>query len=477
MKKIGYLLAILLFCVVSVSGQNEKKGHDIKINIKGWDDDFCLLAHYFGNGQYLDDTLWIKNSTIRIQGDTALRNGMYLIINPQKVRLIEFFVDQQQHFTITSDTLDLLAHIKVVGSESNQRFYEWVQFLNMIRTTGDHYKALADSFRTAENVSMTEFYQAKFDSITHLHQQKWNVLFNTDTSLLISRFMKAQQGVSIHRFKADGTPFDQIEQYLYMKNHYFDNMNLSDIDLLYTPVYHKNLQNFFEKVIQQTTDSLIIEGMKTFHQASGHLETKYYVAWYVTNYAESSKLMGMDRAFVYFVDQLFASGAVDGIVMPALKESLKNRADEMRQSLIGEIAPNIAAWDTAQRVLQLYHVPANYTIVFFFSTTCGHCKAEAQALKKIYTEQKNEIGFEVFAVCTDSSMTGLKKYITQNQIPWIVVNGTYTAGEYFKNVYDIPTTPSLFLLDKRKKIIAKNLNTENTFEYLKEYERINGKRK
>lgn len=472
MKKVFYFL-ILLFVIGLAFGQKTKKGHDIKITIRGWGEEYCLLAHYFGNGQYLDDTLWIHNDAIRIKGDTSLREGMYLLINPKKVRLLEFFVDaHQQHFSIESDTVNLMGHIKISGSESNQRFFGWIHFLNQIRTDGDFYYRISDSCKKAGNDILAESYKAKFDSVTGLHDKRWVEFFETDTALLISKFMGAQKTVRIPRTKPDGTPSDQLYQYNYLKNHYFDYINLSDPSLLYTNAYHKSLEHYFEKIIPQMPDSVIAEGLKIFNLAKNNPETRYYVAWYITSFAESSKLMGMDGAFVRFVDEFFASGAVDGRVLPALKESLIKRADEMRLSLIGKIAPNIAAWDTSEQVVSMNQLHNNYLFIFFFSTSCGHCKSEAQELKKIYNAYKSEYDFEVFAVCTDSSMVGLKKYIVKNEIPWTVVNGTYTASRYFRDSYDIPTTPSLFLLDKNRKIVAKNLDVKNMFDFLKEYDKI-----
>lgn len=472
MKKLIVFLLLSLI-ILPMSAQKQKKGHDIKINIEGWNDEFCLLAHYFGNNQYRDDTLWIENHAVRIKGDTLLRSGMYILINPKKIRLLEFFVDKtNQHFTIESDTIDLMGHIKVTGSENNERFFGWIQCLNKIRADGDLFKAKADSCKDAGDMDLYKIYQVKFDSISRMHDTQWKNYFEKDTALIVSRFMKAQKGIPIPRFKPDKTAMSQSEQYQYMKKHFFDHIDLNDVELLYTPIYHKIIDQYFEKMVQHITDSVIEEGLKVFDMAKNNKETKNYVAWFVTGFAESSKVMGMDGAFVRFVDEFYASGAVDEMVLPALKESLIKRANEMRPSLIGKTAQNIAAWDTAQRVVQLYHDHSKYTIIFFFSTSCGHCKAEGKILKDIYKENKDLYNLEVFAVCTDSSMTDLKKYIKRNEIPWIVVNGTYTAGKYFKDSYEIPTTPALFLLDRNKKIIAKNIDAKNMLEFLKGYDKF-----
>lgn len=468
------LLVCVIICLTFFSGfsQKDKKGHDIKINIKGWSDDFCLLAHYFGNSQYRNDTLWVKNHSVRIKGDTLLKSGMYILVNPQKARLIEFFVDQDsQKFTIESDTIDLMGHIKVTGSENNKNFYEWINFLNTIRIDGDKYREIVDSLKKLNNNNLADIYQKKVDSISNLHDSKWRTLFETNPNLLVSKFMNAQKEIPIPKYKKDGSEYSQLEKYYYMKDHYFDNIDLSDIGLLYTPIYHRKLSTYFEKIIQPIPDSVIVEGKKVFKLASNNDETRYYTTWFVSNFAESSKIMGMESAFVRFIDDFYASGAVDGSVLPALKESLIKRANELRHSLIGNIAPNIAAWDTTQRIIQLNQIQADYTFVFFFSTICSHCKEETKKLKTYYTEDKSKYKFEIFAVCVDSSFTQFKDYIHTNKIPWLAVNGTYTASKYYNDVYDVPTTPTLYLLDKNKKIIAKHLSADKMMEYMKEYDK------
>jgi len=75
----------------------------------------------------------------------------------------------------------------------------------------------------------------------------------------------------------------------------------------------------------------------------------------------------------------------------------------------------------------------------------------------------------VFAVNTDTSLEKWKKYIVDNDLKWINVNGTRSISPDYHQLYDIRTTPTLFLLDEKKRIIAKRLKTEQLIPFLENY--------
>ena len=61
----------------------------------------------------------------------------------------------------------------------------------------------------------------------------------------------------------------------------------------------------------------------------------------------------------------------------------------------------------------------------------------------------------MFAVSADSSMKKMRDFITEFKMPWITVNASRSyVGNYHK-LYDADVTPSVYIIDNRKKIIAK----------------------
>jgi hypothetical protein len=66
----------------------------------------------------------------------------------------------------------------------------------------------------------------------------------------------------------------------------------------------------------------------------------------------------------------------------------------------------------------------------------------------------------------------MKSYIKEMKMPWITVNGPRTAVGSYHDLYDAETTPTLYILDDKKKIIAKKLAAENLSDFLSKYERF-----
>jgi hypothetical protein len=77
-------------------------------------------------------------------------------------------------------------------------------------------------------------------------------------------------------------------------------------------------------------------------------------------------------------------------------------------------------------------------------------------LKKLYATKK--FNLEVYAICANEDLEGWKYFIKANQLSWLNVNGTKSITPDFHDLYDIYTTPVIYILDKEKKIIAKRIN-------------------
>jgi hypothetical protein len=61
-------------------------------------------------------------------------------------------------------------------------------------------------------------------------------------------------------------------------------------------------------------------------------------------------------------------------------------------------------------------------------------------------------------------------------MPWITVNGPRTYVGSYHDLYDANTTPSLFIMDEKKKIIAKKIPIERLEEFFTNYEKLQKKK-
>ena len=69
-------------------------------------------------------------------------------------------------------------------------------------------------------------------------------------------------------------------------------------------------------------------------------------------------------------------------------------------------------------------------------------------------------------------MTKMGKYIDDNELKWISVNGPRSYVGTYQKLYDAATTPTIYILDEKKKIIAKKIGAGQLQEFLDNYARL-----
>jgi hypothetical protein len=88
-------------------------------------------------------------------------------------------------------------------------------------------------------------------------------------------------------------------------------------------------------------------------------------------------------------------------------------------------------------------------------------------MKEFYEKWKDN-GVTLFAICakTGKEVAPCWEYIDENEINnWLHTVDPYMRSRYAK-IYDVKSTPAVFLLDKNKKIISKRIGAEQLDDLL-----------
>ncbi len=474
MKKI---IAILAFSFVLFQSNIYAGGYKIKIVVHGIKDTIAYFGYYYADKQFAKDTLHFNSKGEAVaQGKEKLDEGIYLVIFPSmENKYFEVLINDDQNFSLETDTADFLRHMKVKGNDEVKAFYEYqVKMLDFY----DKVSKLNKEYRKEKDPAKKKEIKKQIDEVNKEVKEYWKEVIKKHPGTLLAKIVNALIEPEIPDFKIPDTVANkdsllQVKKYYYIKEHYFDNFDLSDPRLLLSPLYYRRVNNYFTRLLVQNPDTIIKEGHKLIEKASGSKKTYQYMVAYMLGYYEKTKIMGMDKVFLDIAKNYYLAGKADWVDSTFLSK-LEERVRKIEPNIIGTKAHDLRPMELPNGAFtSLYKVDADYTILVFWDPGCGHCKKAMPKIKKIHDKFKNK-GVEVFSVCTVTDTAEWKKFIDEKQLyDFINVIDRYNLSK-FRDYYDIYSTPVIYLLDKDKKIIAKRIDPEQLDELL-EY-KINGKK-
>ena len=459
-----YLLLSLFLLVLNMAVQAEQ-GHQISITINNYDGTETYLAYHFGNRQYLKDTAYVDTENRFVfSGQEPLVPGMYLVVLEDD-RNFEVILDANQVFEIDIDANDLVGSAAFRNSPDNVLFYEYIRFLG---EKGRQRSTLEQEFNQpgtseARQLAIREELAEMDEGV----QNKQNEIIDADPDALLSRIILAQRDPELPDppLLADGS-MDREYMYQIYKKRFFDNIDFSDDRILQTPVYHGRLRIFFNNVLIQHPDSIIAEADRLLDKARANKEMFKYTLWFITNNAESSQIMGMDKVFVHLVENYYMTDEVDWIGEER-RNRIISRAMDLKPLLIGNIAPDFEISDPEGNPISLHGIEADYLVLYFWDAECAFCKQATAALQQSY-EQLSGIGARIFAVNIENDKQKWLNDIASYDQEWIHGNDIHRRSD-FLDVYNIFAIPQIFILDSNKEIVAKDIGAEHVFRFLREY--------
>jgi thiol-disulfide isomerase/thioredoxin len=471
------------------SATKPKDAFNITITVKGYPERMFYLGYYFGDKQYLRDSAYTdKNGTMNFKGDKTLEGGVYLIATAQKSLLFDFVVTEQ-FFSLETDSVDVVKNMKVKGSSENEIFFTYTKYTTVMGRRAYELDEQIKAAKAANDTAAKRIAETEYKKITGELVEYRKQLMKENPNALLSKIFKIMTDIEIPEAprNSQGIIIDSNYQYQYYYNHYFDNFDWSDERIVRTPVFHNKFEAFITKLTPQIPDSIIKSADVVLKKAEAGKENFKYVLFWITNHYETSQYMGMDKVFVYMVDNYYAKGKAFW-VDETLKAKMEDRANNLRSNLIGNKAPNLTMLDTAHVYHSLHNIKANYSLVVFWDAGCGKCKEEMPKLKKIFEEfnpapeiKKGKTTpipasrfFDIYGVSLTPDANDWVKYLKENKLPWLnVYDPNNETG--FRKLYDIYSTPVLYLLDENKKIIAKRISADQVKDIIKDMEQRKGK--
>jgi peroxiredoxin len=462
MNRLIYILLLFIFGIATTDSIGQNEAFNLNIKVSGIKDSIIYLANYYGDKQYLkDSTNADASGKFSFKSQEPMPGGIYLIVLPGK-RYFEVVVDKEQKFSMETEDAQLVEKMKVSGSEQNKMFYEYLRFIQQKQKEVEPLRQAFES--TKENPDSSVFYREKINIIDKEVKEYKENFIKKNPGWLMSKLFKASTDPVIPDPPIlESGEVDSLFSFKYYKAHYLDNLDFSDDRLLRTPVFHNRLQYYLKNLTLQIPDSINKEADFIITKAKANKDVFRYVVNYITYTYETSNIMGMDAVFVHMAKNYYTPDQafwVDSIQL----YKIKDKAATLEPLLLGKKAQNLVMKDEKGKYQSLHDINAKYTILYFWDPDCSHCKKVTPKLADYYAKVKQQ-GVEVFAVCTEVETDKWKKFIEEYKLSWINVHDPDFRVN-FRKMYDIQTTPVVYVLDEEKKIIAKKIGVEQLEEIM-----------
>lgn len=462
------------------------KGYHLEFNLTNCKDTMAFLAKYTFDKQYIVDTCKkVKNGKVIFSNkNKEIEKGIYFLVSQDKVRYFDFFINENNKFSISGDVKEIRT-FKVKNSKENEKFFEYIKY---IATKNEMYNKLKDKAQQMPKEDSAKFMETEIKQLNEdvKKYQKEFYIANKNTFLAdVINLQLSKEPDNIPK-ASNGRP-DSVYVYYYIKNHYWDGVNFKDDRLLITPFFGEKFKNYFEKIIPQVPDTAIKEIDKILSQCDPKSDMFKFLLAYLTPYYEAHKIMGFDKVFVHIIDKYIRTGMANDLYDEEVRKKIMQRGDILKPLLIGNQAPELLMIDTAggkitnkmgfdtartsegvtklyydnvQKItpllVSLYQTKADYIVLVFWDVDCSHCQKEIPELVKTYNELKQKYDIKVFAVYTHTEYDKWRKFIIDKKLNFINVYDPIHINN-LREKYDIFSTPVIYLLDKNKIIRAKKI--------------------
>lgn len=476
-------LALAPWAAHAQSTATEAPKRTIEVTINGCAKDTIYLANYYGNKLfYADTTVADAKGRAVFKSAKGYKAGVYAVVVPGP-KLFEVIVNEPS-IVLATDKADLLGKLEVKSSKENEVFLGYIRFLNERKVEGD---ALRSQLETNKDPIAKAGVRSQMEDLDARVKQFQRDLVANNPGLLAGALVRMSMPVELPEpRKADGS-LDSAAAYYQYRDHFWDHFDLTDDRLVRVPVFGNKFEEWIGKLVPQVPDTINRLVDQLVERTGPSHELFRYIVHSVTHKYETSDIMGMDGVFVhmaltYYCPKGGQPGRADWMDADKL-EKLCERARKMSPLVLGRKAPFLSLTDsTEERWINFHDLPQEYVVIIFWDPHCGHCKEELPEIYKVYKEQLQALGVEVFAVAKavdETLMRDWKKFIREKNLDWVNVALTKTVFEEAKkdprkyipkyttleslnysDTYDVFSTPKLFVVDGERRFVAKQISAD-----------------
>ena len=434
-------------------------------------------------GQYYMGKLYSKDSTLLdskgvgtfASKDSILPEGLYVLYYSDS-RYFDILLGRDQNITVKVDTTDLPHRLQFGGAPETRDFYDYTSFLME--------RQKKNAQLSQQRKEITE--QTPVDSARLRQVDEASKVLNDEVTArqqqLMDRYPDGMLGLFLRGLTHPDLPEYDIPagvsnpdslkralQYGFVRDHYMDNLDLSDERTFRTPYIRNALDTYVNRILVQQYDSIIPSALRLVERSRGNAHCFQNVANYFLDYAVKSTMMGIDKLTVELGYRYYLSGAATW-ADSTLKANIESEVHKIETSLVGMKAHNVALCDTTGRYRKLYELCGEQiTILFFFVPGCGHCKKATPKARDFYEKYKDDPRINLIACYLLEDEKEWRDFIKEYHTECFTNVWDPKRTSYYWHWFDTSSTPMIYVLKDDHTILAKKIDVES-LEMIAKYE-------
>ena len=387
----------------------------------------------------------------RVEFNTPLTKGMYQL-ETEYGPTVDFLYDDAPVRVIVKDIYDNNT-IEFIASKANT---DWQAYKMFREQTQNQLNMLKPILRKYD--AKSEFYA---DAIKEYGMLQDEFIAFTDSLILNDNY--ASNLIRVDRFTPLNLELDFKNQRKELITNYFNKVDFSDESLIPTDVMTNKIFDFLS--IQLTSEqnkdqqimALILGVDNVLNRATVNFEMYKFLYQFLF---ETFKELNVNEV-VDYLTRIPYSEEID--CSEEQYSELLSIAEFNSRARVGSIAKNISGKTIFDQDFDLYSIDNKFTIVYFWSYTCDHCRENLGGLKSFLDENPD---FSMVAVSVKGDLKKIKNIVKKNKISGYFYHDGLEWDCPYVDDYAVTATPSFYLLDKDKKIVFKPFDFKELVDFV-----------
>ncbi|RLD81639.1 MAG: hypothetical protein DRJ15_03825 [Bacteroidetes bacterium] len=434
-------LTLFLILLLAVTAQAQFK---VEGTISGYLNRNLILLEYFGDEhRILDSTDTDGNGWFSFEMERDAPIGMYSIA-AGKSPLFNLIFNREN--IILKYNPGELGPPEFIQSAENLIYFDFLVQSDLYDQKSSMLMEILQYY--PERDSFHVYTAGHFQNLQTEFRAYTEMILNDFPTTLVSHIVKSSRPV-MYPDNMDWEKYISFNQ-----RHFFDETDFNDTILIRTNVFTAKAIDYLgfysinnqskalqEEFFAQAVDTIL-------HKAMVNGKVYNFLMQYLI---EGFEMYGFERVISHIAAIYEPANAC---VNEERKSELEKRMENLRKLAVGNIAPDIAIKDPQGNTFDLASIDSDLTVVLFWASWCPHCNQMMPGLKEAY-EDNSLPDFEILAISIDTSATDYSQALALHASPWINYSEFKGWDSQAAIDFSIYATPTMFLLDGNRKILAR----------------------